>query len=47
MSVVLAKFKLTGNNALYMPHAGIPVAFASACAEFNYPHFGIPERSEL
>ncbi|KAM7451676.1 hypothetical protein ABFA07_000700 [Porites harrisoni] len=26
---------------------GIPVAFASACAEFNYPHFGIPERSEF
>lgn len=26
---------------------GLPIAFASACAEFNYPHFGSPERSEF
>jgi len=26
---------------------GIPIAFASACAEFTYPHFGSPERSEF
>lgn len=26
---------------------GIPIAFASACAEFTYPHFGIPEKSEF
>lgn len=26
---------------------GLPVAFASACADFSYPHFGSPERSEF
>ncbi|XP_020621691.1 adhesion G protein-coupled receptor L3-like [Orbicella faveolata] len=26
---------------------GLPVAFASACAEYAYPHFGTPEKSEF
>lgn len=26
---------------------GVPVAFASACADFAYPHFGVPGRSEF
>lgn len=26
---------------------GLPVAFASACAGFSYPHFGSPKRSEF
>jgi len=26
---------------------GLPVAFASACAEYAYPHFGSPEKSEF
>lgn len=27
--------------------SGVPVAFASALADFAYPHFGDPGRSEL
>lgn len=26
---------------------GLPVAFASACAEYAYPHFGSPDKSEF
>ena len=32
---------------LFLQTSGLPIAFASACAEYAYPHFGSPDKSEL